>query len=132
MHRKWRMTMHHLGDPCTRSASTRKYLKIQSNRSFVFATRISSFLCKNVAKAPLYMFFQTFTRLIRNQYAKEQGSMLYCRYRAILRNIHSSISYYFIRQSKFEASRGAFFIRYMCSSGNDARTKRSFSERRCF
>lgn len=96
MHRKWRMTMHRLGNPCTRSASIRKYLKIQSNRSFVFATRISSSLCKNVTKTPLYMFFQTFTRLIRNQYVKEQGSMLYCRYRPILRNIYSSISYYFI------------------------------------
>lgn len=105
--------MHHLGDPCTRSASTRKYLKIQSNRSFVFATGISSFLCKNVTKTPLYVFFQTFTRLIRNQYAKEQGCMLHCRYRAILRNMHSSISYYFIRQSKFEASRGLFYTIYV-------------------
>lgn len=126
MHRKWRMTMHRLGNPCTRSASIRKYLKIQSNRSFVFATRISSSLCKNVTKTPLYMFFQTFTRLIRNQYVKEQGSMLYCRYRTILRNIYSSISYYFIWQLKFEASRG-LFLYDICVRAEMMREPRDFS-----
>lgn len=132
MHRKWRMTMHHLGDPCTRSASTRKYLKIQSNRSFVFATRISSFLRKNVAKTPLYMFFQTFTRLMRNQYAKEQGSMLHSLVTGqffVISTRRSRITLFDSRNLKLP---GGFFIRCMCSSGNDARTKRSFSERRCF